>query len=166
MGRQGVAETMLAEFDQAKPAPGLTGEERIARRYMEWAGSLGRGDTERALEAITTIQVDDLRCRDRRCWGWWERGRALEAAGRFDEARSMYARAIDGADLIQARWWPMVLIDSLQRLASLAEDAGDVEQARSSYARLVELWIDADAELQPRVAHARARLAALDRGER
>ena len=40
----------------------------------------------------------------------------------------------------------------------LNDAKGDSETAALHYARFVELWKDADAELQPRVAAARARL--------
>ena len=48
-----------------------------------------------------------------------------------------------------------------ERLGRLYEEAGDPEKARLYYAKLVELWEEADPELQPRVEAARARLEAL-----
>jgi hypothetical protein len=50
-----------------------------------------------------------------------------------------------------------------ERLAQLYDEAGDVENAALYYARFVELWAGADAELQPRVEAARARLAEIIR---
>jgi hypothetical protein len=40
----------------------------------------------------------------------------------------------------------------------LYDELGDLENAAIYYARFVELWADADAELLPRVEVARARL--------
>ena len=48
-----------------------------------------------------------------------------------------------------------------ERLGRLYEEAGDLERASLHYARLVELWEDADPALQPRVAAARQRLEAI-----
>ena len=47
---------------------------------------------------------------------------------------------------------------TLERLGQLYDELGDMENAALYYARLVELWADADAELQPRVTVARTRL--------
>ena len=44
------------------------------------------------------------------------------------------------------------------RLKELAEERGDWEKAAEYYARFVELWVDADPELQPRVQAAQQRL--------
>jgi hypothetical protein len=45
-----------------------------------------------------------------------------------------------------------------ERLGQLYDGLGDMENAALYYARFVELWADADAELQPRVTVARTRL--------
>jgi len=45
-----------------------------------------------------------------------------------------------------------------ERLGQLYDEQGDLENAALYYARFVELWADADPELQPRVVAARARL--------
>ena len=50
----------------------------------------------------------------------------------------------------------------LQRLGPLYEELGDTERALHYHRRLVELWADADPELQPQVEHARERIAALE----
>ena len=49
----------------------------------------------------------------------------------------------------------------LESLGKLYDGAGDPAAAASYYAMFVDLWADADAELQPRVQAARARLAEL-----
>ncbi len=48
-----------------------------------------------------------------------------------------------------------------KRLAELYDAAGNVSKAASHYAAFVDLWKDADPELQPKVAAARKRLAVL-----
>ncbi len=50
------------------------------------------------------------------------------------------------------------LAPSLERLGQLYDERGDLESAVKYYARFVELWAEADEELQPRVRAAQARL--------
>ena len=47
---------------------------------------------------------------------------------------------------------------TLERLGQLYDELGDLEQAAGYYAAFVELWEEADPELQPRVQAARARM--------
>jgi multidrug resistance efflux pump len=47
-------------------------------------------------------------------------------------------------------------------LAQIAEQQGDTAGAMRAYGNFVDLWKDADPELQPRVAAARAALARLE----
>ncbi|HSA55828.1 MAG TPA: protein kinase [Gemmatimonadaceae bacterium] len=60
----------------------------------------------------------------------------------------------------------MVRAGAHKRLGELYEARGDRAKAMSHYARFVELWKDADPELQPLVRQARDRLTALQRAER
>jgi tetratricopeptide (TPR) repeat protein len=55
------------------------------------------------------------------------------------------------------RWLPLVL----ERLGQLYEDRGDPAKAAEYYGRFVELWAEADPELQPRVEAARRALERL-----
>jgi len=48
-----------------------------------------------------------------------------------------------------------------ERLAQLYEALGQPEKAAEQYRAFIELWKDADQELQPRVSDARQRLAKL-----
>ena len=52
---------------------------------------------------------------------------------------------------------------ALRRLAELYDNKGDAQKALSYYARFVELWKNADPDLQPQVRKARARMAELQR---
>jgi hypothetical protein len=53
------------------------------------------------------------------------------------------------------------LAPSLKRLGELYEAKGDRKKAAEYYGRFVELWKDADPELQPGVKEVRGRLARL-----
>jgi hypothetical protein len=59
-----------------------------------------------------------------------------------------------------ARGEPLKAIDEL---AGLYDASGRRKEARDAYTRLLDLWKDADPELQPRVLHARERIVALSR---
>jgi tRNA A-37 threonylcarbamoyl transferase component Bud32/tetratricopeptide (TPR) repeat protein len=61
---------------------------------------------------------------------------------------------------------PIALGPSLQLLGELYEAKGNREGAAKQYARLIDIWKDADPELQPRVAELRRRLAKLTPVER
>jgi hypothetical protein len=50
-----------------------------------------------------------------------------------------------------------------QRLGELYEAKGNVEKALEHYTAFVELWKDADPELQPRVRDVRGRIERLQR---
>jgi tetratricopeptide (TPR) repeat protein len=58
------------------------------------------------------------------------------------------------------------LAGSHKRLAELYDAKGDREKAMSHYSKFIELWKDADPDLQPHVQKARERLTQLQRAER
>ncbi len=60
---------------------------------------------------------------------------------------------------------PAVLGSTLFRLGQLYENAADTKHALEYYGRFVDLWKNADPDLQPRVTEARARMAALNRAK-
>lgn len=88
--------------------------------------------------------------------------RAYDLAGRTDDAirefenylNSTYARRGPSSD-------PQFLGGAYKRLGELYEAKGDREKAAGYYTKFVELWKDADPELQPKVQEARRRLARL-----
>jgi tetratricopeptide (TPR) repeat protein len=88
----------------------------------------------------------------------WVDGRLFDEAGQADSAVVAYERYLEvpynfrlGPD---SEW----LGPTLERLGQLYDERGDLENAALYYARFVELWEDADPELQPRVQTARARM--------
>ncbi len=56
---------------------------------------------------------------------------------------------------------PRTLAPTYKRLGELYEGKGDRKKAADYYGRFVELWKDADPELQPSVREVRGRLAHL-----
>ena len=88
--------------------------------------------------------------------------RAYDLAGRPDDAirefenylNSTYARRGTTSD-------PQFLAGSYKRLAELYEAKGERAKAATNYAKFIELWKNADPELQPKVQEAKRRLARL-----
>ena len=84
--------------------------------------------------------------------------KAFEAMGQADSAIAYYEGYLNANSAQRAAWDNENLGPTYERLAQLYDESGDLENASLYYARLVELWKDADAELQPRVRAAQARL--------
>jgi tetratricopeptide (TPR) repeat protein len=85
-------------------------------------------------------------------------GRAFDRAGQQDSAVVYLERYLapkqNWRGFVDASWrgW------TLERLGQLYDELGDTEKAAGYYGMFVELWADADPELQPRVRAARARM--------
>ena len=92
--------------------------------------------------------------------------RAYDLAGKGDSAIIEFERYLGRIDLDTDGIHSAFLAGSHKRLAELYDERGEREKARSHYAKFVELWKDADPELQPLVRAARERLARLQRAER
>jgi tetratricopeptide (TPR) repeat protein len=85
-----------------------------------------------------------------------------DRAQNADSAMAILSRYTDGIErplTVDADF----LAFSLRRLAELHDARGDVPKALSYYARFVELWKDADPDLQLQVRKARARMVELQR---
>ncbi|MEE8117831.1 MAG: hypothetical protein V3T28_12050, partial [Gemmatimonadales bacterium] len=91
----------------------------------------------------------------------FEIGVAFDSAGVADSTIHYFERLLNepawGRLGTDARERPVVL----RRLGELYEERGDSERAVEHYANFVELWENADADLQPIVADVRARIARL-----
>jgi hypothetical protein len=62
--------------------------------------------------------------------------------------------------MVEGRWATASEVTTLS-LARAYDERGDAAQAVAHYREFIELWKDADPELQPRVAEVRARLRVL-----
>jgi tetratricopeptide (TPR) repeat protein len=92
--------------------------------------------------------------------------RAYDMMGKTDSAIAVYERYLStpsaGRGFVD--FWavdPLYRARTLKRLGELYEARGAKAKADSAYTRFVQLWEDADPALQPEVAEARRRLAAL-----
>jgi tetratricopeptide (TPR) repeat protein len=85
-----------------------------------------------------------------------------DLAGQPDSAISIYSRFVAGRAIsigVRAGWLPL----THRRLGELHDAKGNVDLALSHYSQFVELWKDADADLQPQVQKARDRMRELQR---
>ncbi len=89
--------------------------------------------------------------------------RAFDAAGKLDSAAVMFERYLSTPYWLKtdAEMDPVRLPAIHERLGQLYESMGNTEKAAEHYRAFIELWKNADPELQPRVADARKRLARL-----
>ena len=86
---------------------------------------------------------------------------AFDRAGQPDSAIARYRRYVDTPLVFRIYTDQQRLAHALRRLGELYEEAGDTESALLYYAQFVELWENADAELQPQVDEVRAKVQAL-----
>ena len=86
--------------------------------------------------------------------------RAFDLGGKPDSAIVLYERYLSAQERpagTDQNW----LAASHKRVAELYEAKGNSEKAAEHYRKFIDLWKNADAELQPQVAEARRRLAKL-----
>jgi len=149
-GQQGRATSLLAEWDSAvdRTLRGDNGaEEAVARGVLALS-------EDRPQAAIAEFRLADT--------GPCEicilplLGMAFDAAEQPDSVIRVYEKYIETPWLTRLGendWWALAGI--YERLAGLYELNGNTEEAVRYYNRFVELWQDADPELQPRVDAAR-----------
>ena len=89
--------------------------------------------------------------------------RAYDAAGQADSAAVMFERYLATPLWNKATptMDPIRVPAIRERLGQLYESMGKTDKAVENYRAFIELWKNADPELQPRVADARKRLARL-----
>ncbi len=141
---------------------GSTQAVEVNRSYERWyhrargfvAGSEGRSDE--ALEAFKRFDQDAA------CYpcALATLSRGFDLTAEADSAVAYYER------YAELPWRPLIwdymeLPVSYRRLGELYEERGERDKAADYYGRFVELWSDADAELQPVVEDVRGRIARL-----
>ena len=87
--------------------------------------------------------------------------RAYDLGGNADSAIAVFERYVSTPDYFRRGADPLYLAGAHKRLGELYETKGDQVNAERHFAAFVELWKDADPELQPKVREAQARLAAI-----
>ncbi len=150
-GDAGRAKRLMDEF--AGTEASAIGNAESDLRWMRGAVALAQ---ERPDDAIAELQrVRAYYCR---ICALSELAEAYELAGRPDSAIAVYERHVDTRDAFRIFADRGELGPALERLGQLYDAAGDPQKAAEYYARFVELWRDADPELQPRVEAAQRRI--------
>ncbi|HET8836032.1 MAG TPA: serine/threonine-protein kinase [Gemmatimonadales bacterium] len=93
--------------------------------------------------------------------GLFELARLNDKAGRTDSALALYDRGIALPSMTRYTYDSYRLPAALKRAGELYEAKGDRAKAADRYRRFVDLWKDADPELQPGVREVRGRIARL-----
>ncbi len=155
-GRPQVARQLVEDMRASVDAPGMA---RVSAQLRRVEGEIGlaEGRPEEAIESFRPA-VRDF------CHICPLPGMALayEAAGQPDSAAAVHRRYVETpySDRFLPYTYPLgqALGPEYERLGELYDQLGDLESAAKFYASFVELWADADEELQPRVRAAQARL--------
>ncbi len=158
-GRPDLARALLAEHDAEI-------EPRFRRVYEPWrhgvAGwiALAEGQPQDAVAEFREFDstADRIECGHCALAGL---GYAYEEAGLADSAIAAYERYANTPWPFRYYWDAQYLAFVYERLGTLYEERDDRQKATYYYGKLVELWQDADRELQPRVEAARRAIVAL-----
>jgi tetratricopeptide (TPR) repeat protein len=165
VGRTNLAKQVAALFDRDSATFRRFEDGRI-RHGM--AGDIALAERRYDDAAREYRMAADAPDRCRICF-WPYEAHAYDLAGKRDSAIAIFTRYVETGDpwrsgdtwgashLVDASW----LAASYLRLGELWEKKGDHAKAASYYGRFVDLWKNADPELQPRVAEVRRRLARL-----
>ena len=154
-GRFGRARTMLAEFERIPRDLRRRNESfRLSTHAMI---ALGEGDFDQAMDFLDqNTRKDDCPSCVRA-----ERGLIWDRSANADSAIAEYEGFLSQPD-ISRPWTDLYFLPNiLLRLGQLYDEKDDREKALGYYGQFVELWKNADRELQPKVAEARNRMAAL-----
>jgi tetratricopeptide (TPR) repeat protein len=149
-----VAESLVDAWEAEVPVAYRGGEDaEDFHRSREVASLISEARLDEALALVHQIEAPGCTpCQ------YVPKAQIFDAMGARDSAIAMYAGFLDSFDYERSDWDNELRGPTLERVGQLYDEAGDFENAAVYYARFVDLWADADAELQPRVEAARARL--------
>jgi tetratricopeptide (TPR) repeat protein len=161
-GRPDLAKTMLAAFDRRHAEVELASDKwqryamagHIALAERRYEDAVREFASSRGGESCAPCALANI-------------ARAYDLAGNADSATAIFERYIEGPSEPERIYTDMTMLAGAhKRLGELYEAKGERARAASHYSRFVELWKDADPELQPTVRDVRERLAKLQRAER
>ncbi len=151
IGFPGEARAFVAEFEVSTPVDFQRGLRYQRHRIMgEIARLEGRHD-----EAIAEFRQSASRPQELEPVVLL--ARAFDSAGRQDSALIHYRQFLGSSNWLSGAPHKY-LAGALERAAELEYEAGNLREAAAYLAEFVNLWADADADLQPRVRAAQARL--------
>jgi tetratricopeptide (TPR) repeat protein len=159
-GRPDKVRGVLAAFDKATQQVQQTGDEFTRHAIL---GAIALAE-KRYDDAITEYRAADgglcMVCQ------LAPLAYAYDLAGQSDSALAVFERYLNTPDAARLGTDAQYRAVSHKRLGELYEARNDTENALSHYLKFVDLWKNADPELQPRVTEVRARIARLRDRER
>ncbi len=160
IGDPEAARRLVEEFETTTPEDFQRGFRYQRHRVL---GEIARGE-RRFDDAIAEFRQSGYRPQELE--PMVQLARSFDAAGQADSARVHYRRFLESPHWLSITPHAKFLAHALERAAELEYEAGNLDLAAAYYAEFVELWEDADPELQPRVQAARLRLEQIlrDRG--
>jgi tetratricopeptide (TPR) repeat protein len=156
-GQVSRAKALLAERERTVPAD-LRASAAAQETRVRGAIALREGS---ANEAVRLLRQSGDRVAACRFCPLPYLGQAFEAAGQADSAVAAYSRYAATTNGFRAGLDPVWLAAVLRREGELYEAKGDRAKALDYYGRFVDLWKDADPELQPVVKDVKQRMAKL-----
>jgi len=163
LGDASTARAYAEELERAEPPKeGGTVTSDLAAGLRAHAAR-AEGNSEIAIEAMEEIRTDifyqmpltspyDAQVLER-----YTRGVLLQELGRYDEALGWLAH-LGEVNTAELAFEPAAAL----RQAEIHEALGEPAKAAEQYARFVDMWRDADPELQPQVEEARQRIRELE----
>ena len=133
----------------------------IGEGIHEVGRSMALRDYDAAIDRFRDTEAAWLRISSGQDPATWALGaiEAYEAAGMADTVIARYEAWLGRRQLVgRAGDDATQLAGAYERLGQLYDEKGDLDRAAGYYGRFVELWADADPDLQPRVEAARARM--------
>ncbi len=159
------ASELLTDFETARPLELRQWREALEYRKARAELSIAEARPADAIREARLIE-DQRLCAHNLCElnAFILMARAFDLAGQPDSALVYYERYVHAPGYI--RMWPdsYWLGPTYERLAALHAERGNAETEARYLSLFVDLWEDADAELQPRVEEARRRLGDLESG--
>ncbi|MEE8116739.1 MAG: tetratricopeptide repeat protein, partial [Gemmatimonadales bacterium] len=149
------AKQLLDEYNRLIP----DGVKRLDEFRHGAAAAIARAEG-RLQEAIDGYRAWDEEAGCVAC-ALFDLAQTYDLMGNTDSALTIFERAVEAPALekVYQEYW--VLGQTYKRLGELYEERGESERAVEYYDRFVELWKDADEELQPLVRDVRGRIAKL-----
>jgi tetratricopeptide (TPR) repeat protein len=156
------AKELMAEFERVVPTDRRGGWGPRDFHYPRAEIALAEGRSDDALEHLR--EADYGFCNVCALPG---QARAYEMAGDTESAIAAHERYVNTPSIWRLGthhmpWWPygdwLFLGPTYERLGQLYDEQANLEKAAEYYAKFVELWAEADEELQPRVLAAQTRL--------
>jgi eukaryotic-like serine/threonine-protein kinase len=156
-GRPDRARQLLAEYDATVPE--AVRRSQHLRDGVAGALALAEGRIRDGINAYRAWNKSD----DCSTCVLYELGRVYDRAGERDSALAVYERAVNTPGFEHLLVEGVMLGPTYKRLGELYEERGQLDKAREYYGRLLQLWRNADQELQPMVQDVKQRLVRLTR---